>query len=521
MVVVAYQSWLKQAGFLSELKLDVKTTCNNNTNGNNNNLCKSGTVCVDTGVNGYQCRLKYNESCTQGMDECQTLQSCVQSRCLCSDVAFRHDSRCISATQLKVTGLGMDPPDGYMETSIAVKWNAPNNVPSDVQYRATLNPNTITSWGITTTYTFSGLDPGNTYTVTVTTRVPRNPGHTANDYAMATSAAETVYTKPAQPGSLSSANSEGGNVTVEFTPSAGRVESYTVIVTKDGTTTNASNVTVADTKVIALFVGLTPGEHYNVTMTAFSGNIPSKSRTGNFRVSAQQAGEVFGGKLISNGSRWVQISWTKPLKPNGEIMGYTVQLRSDNGSCSSGVAVRCDACHYNSTMVTPQVNECNRKDQINEPISNLGSKSYVVSVNVTDLMPYTNYTYTIVAYNEEGAGMPFSGDTFVTLSEAAANLKNLDITAPSKGVLSISLKPGERRGKTTYIITLEEEGSIDRGDYKFLNVTVLEGYENTSTDIDNLLSYWNYRVTVATKTTIGFSPDNTTEYKRTRESEER
>ncbi|XP_070182972.1 uncharacterized protein [Littorina saxatilis] len=115
--------------------------------------------------------------------------------------------------------------------------------------------------------------------------------------------------------------------------------------------------------------------------------------------------------------------------------------------------------------------------------------------------------------------MPFSGHTFVTLSEAAANLKNLDITAPSKGVLSISLKPGERRGKTTYIITLEEEGSIDRGDYKFLNVTVLEGYENTSTDIDNLLSYWNYRVTVATKTTIGFSPDNTTEYKRTRESE--
>ncbi|XP_070184856.1 tenascin-N-like, partial [Littorina saxatilis] len=245
-------------------------------------------------------------------------------------------------------------PGQAQENSINVTWTSPTGLNrASLEYKATSTDPSGTivpsSWSADPHYYFMNLTPGTVYTISVTTQTQSNPGygtgtveHKGPDV--------NIYTKPAQPGSLSSANSEGGNVTVEFTPSAGRVESYTVIVTKDGTTTNASNVTVAKQKVSAFFVGLTPGEHYNVTMTAFSGNIPSKSRTGNFRVSAQQAGEVFGGKLISNGSRWVQISWTKPLKPNGEIMGYTVQLRSDNGSCSSGVAVRCDACHYNSTM---------------------------------------------------------------------------------------------------------------------------------------------------------------------------
>ena len=44
------------------------------------------------------------------------------------------------------------------------------------------------------------------------------------------------------------------------------------------------------------------------------------------------------------------------------------------------------------------------------------------------------------------------------------------------------------------------------------------GYENYFHEIDGLLSYWNYKVTVSTNTTVGFSPNPKTTVHRTRES---
>ncbi|XP_070184851.1 prestalk protein-like [Littorina saxatilis] len=59
-------------------KLDVKTTCDNNANGDNNNLCKSETVCADTGANGYQCRIPAGSttSCSSDTTHCVSGSVC-------------------------------------------------------------------------------------------------------------------------------------------------------------------------------------------------------------------------------------------------------------------------------------------------------------------------------------------------------------------------------------------------------------------------------------------------------------
>ncbi|KAK7106888.1 hypothetical protein V1264_014916 [Littorina saxatilis] len=120
--------------------------------------------------------------------------------CLCSNIAFRRTNECRLATELEVTSLGLNTTAGYMETSIAVQWNASSDVLTGSMYQATLNESNTTHWGTDTHHTFTELEPGTslvpgtTYTVTVTTRVPRNPGHTTEDYANETTSPVTVYT---------------------------------------------------------------------------------------------------------------------------------------------------------------------------------------------------------------------------------------------------------------------------------------------------------------------------------------
>ncbi|KAL8563582.1 hypothetical protein ACOMHN_019320 [Nucella lapillus] len=62
------------------------------------------------------------------------------------------------------------------------------------------------------------------------------------------------------------------------------------------------------------------------------------------------------------------------------------------------------------------------------------------------------------------------------------------------------------------------ENGISRNTYTPVDSVVLQGYDNSRYTISGLLSYWNYRVRVATTTTVGPAPDTSPMMRRTVES---
>ncbi|XP_076467309.1 uncharacterized protein LOC143298338 isoform X2 [Babylonia areolata] len=497
-------------------KTKVGETCSNS----NPDHCQTDAECVNTGSNNYHCRKKYGTQCYTD-SECQTSQrqTCVNmtsgsSLCLCDDQSFRHSDQCESVTRLTATQLKML--GTHQETSINVTWTLPE---ISAEYQATLNNSQKSDYGDMSMYTFTGLTQGKDFTFFVTSRKERNPGHntTAPEYATVVSGAVLVYTRPAQPGPLLSNTLPGPNVTLTFTASAGHVDSYSVTATPQKPLHTA--VTVNSSMNSVVIPGLVAGEYYNVSITAISNNIDSAVRTDTFRVKSQPADPVSNLTQKAQSSRWTELKWNRPVNPNGVISGYTVRvvLESDQQSCISGVAVNCSDCVYNSTEVIPDTSTCTHSTVKTLTKAELNDESFVVEVNVTQLKPYVQYQVEAMAYNEEGAGHPDSL-TFLTDSEAADDLVAMEVSAPAIGQLLVSWRPGEERGETNYTVTWEEQDSLLSQSYTQHGSHLLQGYDARNYTIQGLLSYWNYRVTVTTVTTVGPAPVPTTVTNRTLES---
>ncbi|XP_076466173.1 phosphatidylinositol phosphatase PTPRQ-like [Babylonia areolata] len=495
-------------------RLSVGQTCTNRTQ------CVPDTECEDIGVSGKQCRKKYGIQCNAD-SECQTSQrqTCVNitsgsSLCLCDDQSFRHSDQCENVTQLTATQLKMS--GTHQETSISVTWTRPQ---ISAEYRATLNTGQTSNYGDISMFTFTDLTQGTAFTFSITSRKERNPNHTttAPEYATVVSWAVPVYTRPAQPGPLLSDRLPGPNVTLTFTASMGHVDSYSVTATPQKPLHTA--VTVNSSMNSVVIPGLVAGEYYNVSITAISNNIDSAVRTDTFRVKSQSVGQVFNLTQKAQGIRWTELKWNRPVNPSGVISGYTVRvvLESDQQSCISGVAVNCSDCVYNSTEVIPDTSTCTHSMVKTLTKAELNDESFVVEVNVTQLKPYVQYQVEVMAYNEEGSGHPDSL-TFLTDSEAADNLVAMEVSAPAIGQLLVSWRPGEERGETNYTVTWEEQDSLLSQSYTQHGSHLLQGYDARYYTIQGLLSYWNYRVTVTTITTVGPAPVPSTVTNRTLES---
>lgn len=98
-----------------------------------------------------------------------------------------------------------------------------------------------------------------------------------------------LFSEPARPGVLSAEVYQGPNVTIRFSRSEGKVETYDVKITQHDDSSFTKQTTVPGTDggdVQVTFYGLTPDKVYDVEIKAQSGRLDSDSRYDSFKVSA-------------------------------------------------------------------------------------------------------------------------------------------------------------------------------------------------------------------------------------------
>ncbi|XP_070189092.1 phosphatidylinositol phosphatase PTPRQ-like isoform X2 [Littorina saxatilis] len=511
--------------------------CVSNAFCNDTKMCQcNSTHYEDASNNTCRERQNYTQSCTENKQCFETNnEACVNnsgsttSMCLCSNIAFRRTNECRLATELEVTSLGLNTTAGYMETSIAVQWNASSDVLTGSMYQATLNESNTTHWGTDTHHTFTELEPGTslvpgtTYTVTVTTRVPRNPGHTTEDYANETTSPVTVYTKPAVPGPLMESPYPGPEVTIKFNRSNGHVDEYNVSLQ---TGESKQVISEKDGGVQSvMFSNLTPGAFYNVTIVAVitgpNPNVLSDPYQEEFRVKANSSGKVDNLKVEdAKGSRWLDVSWQKPTNPNGKMTGYLLVAQvSPTGSCASAISVQCTDCSEGMGDIQTQklkTLNCNTSSNQTTSSTHLNSNTKFTG-NLTGLLPDLLYKVQVYPYNEEGEGT-VNQIMNTTKEEAAEPLHDVMAVPGGVGQLNVTWIPGVRTGKTNYTVTWEEKYSLTSDQFTLVNSTTITGYDNQMHQINGLLSYWDYRVSVQASAPLGAS-DNKTTTATTRSSE--
>ncbi|KAK7464623.1 hypothetical protein BaRGS_00037823, partial [Batillaria attramentaria] len=386
----------------------------------------------------------------------------------------------------------------YETTSITATWNKPQTE-LQVDYKASLDDDSTTTWSTNLTASFDNRTPGTRYYLTVSTRRIQDPGYGTQTVSV-TSESVAFYTKPAIPGKLlqntyqgvNSTQHDGRDVTIQFDKSDGNVDSYTVNVTQEGTGSPISGtIRVTPTAVYATFTNLIPDKSYDVTMIANSNGIPSNPQTDKFRVEAEPAGEVSQLNVSDTGSRWIRVTWQKPGTPNGVIKGYTRPNTSD--------------CDQDLTVIT-------------KTLAELDNMSHVLDVSITGLLPDVMYDVHVIAFNQKGSGIKTDRQA-ETKQEAAVNLVSLTATSSTLKELNVSWTPGLRTGPTRYNVTWEEETGIGSNQFTLINSTIVSDYDTRQYTITGLLNYWKYQVTVFASTTQGSSPEPNVTQARTLDSQ--
>ncbi|KAL8566944.1 hypothetical protein ACOMHN_059744 [Nucella lapillus] len=494
-----------------------KTKLNEQCNASLPNICQTDTTCVDDGQGVNKCRLNYGSDCTVD-NECQeTLnQKCLpystdsqKKKCLCSTGFFRQNTSnsCTNVNILEVKNLTRD--GDVMETSVAVSWTKPNELGQGyAEYSASLtNLSQWSAWSNDTNASFSSLMQGKSYQIVVYLRTKKDPNH-GNVWENGTTPQElSVLTKPGKPGGLISGTYSVPNVTLKFLPSNGTVNSYTVTVTPG----RDSQTVQGGAKLEVTFTNLKADRTYNVTIVAISNGITSVEWTASFYVDAARAGKVTNLTVADTGSRWSLVKWLKPSQPNGVIKRYTVRVFSTVNSELVCESVLCSNCTYNASD-EPTVADCRNKDS---NTTQTGSDLDSQQVNVTRLKPDVSYTVHVNAYNQKGKGVD-SNTAVTTKQEAAPPLTNLTLMTPGERQLNVTWVPGERTGPTNYTVTWMERERMFSGTFRDIGSVIVVGYANTQHLInEELLSYWEYKVSVAPFTPVEPPTGNVTRIRRT------
>uniref|UniRef100_A0A2C9KW58 Fibronectin type-III domain-containing protein n=1 Tax=Biomphalaria glabrata TaxID=6526 RepID=A0A2C9KW58_BIOGL len=179
---------------------------------------------------------------------------------------------------------------------------------------------------------------------------------------------------PAPPGNITEIKEIKNNAyTINFIASPGNVLKYHVTVkAANGNIINESES--SNNNII--ISGLTPGEIYNYTLYAVNGNnVASESTYVTLKTPEKVSGAVQIDPLANLTSTSVTITWQKPNEPNGNILGYIVELFS-NKSLILDYNLTCSNCSH----------------------------------MIPNLKPYRNYTINVAAINGAGKGLSSSVD---------------------------------------------------------------------------------------------------------------
>ncbi|XP_073476147.1 receptor-type tyrosine-protein phosphatase beta isoform X2 [Aquarana catesbeiana] len=199
--------------------------------------------------------------------------------------------------------------------SIQVTWKPGSGISENYKLILWSQERTINEVNVdahVTVHTFHGLLPGHVYNITVITEAA----------GLQNGNSKLARTAPAQVSNLNVQN-DGSSTTlkVRWKAPEGKLDSYNVSLTEQGSIKHSRTLNAASTEVI--FNELTPGRLYQVNVTCIAGELG----TDNMAVGRTVPERVSDLKAASNGIRSLRVTW---LPPAGEWERYYVVLYNQN-----------------------------------------------------------------------------------------------------------------------------------------------------------------------------------------------
>ncbi|XP_046577971.1 phosphatidylinositol phosphatase PTPRQ-like [Haliotis rubra] len=276
------------------------------------------------------------------------------------------------------------------------------------------------------------------------------------------------------------------------------VEKYTTNVTE-----NPQGLMISaqpDSKcTYSLVVSVTAQVNYMFSVVAHD-SFPGSETTEHYFAKTGTPGKVSDFTSTSTTSTSISLSWEPPTYPNGYILGYALYVHTEDGKCQQAVYIVCTDCQSHGTFRVED-DRCRRSRNVTVQKLETSPTNY----NVTTLLSYTNYTFTVAALNNFSMGINTSlaVQTVIGVPSVPGNLSASVVNASSVEVTWTP--PTHKSGPTNYtIIPQQATGRLSSTFENIRNVTV-NGYKSSKTTINSLLSSWRYTFSIVASTSKGGS----------------
>ncbi|XP_046566207.1 phosphatidylinositol phosphatase PTPRQ-like [Haliotis rubra] len=241
-------------------------------------------------------------------------------------------------------------------------------------------------------------------------------------------------------------------------------------------------------------VSVTPQTNYKFSVVAHD-SFPGSETTERYFEKIGTPGKVSDFTSTSTTSTSTCLSWEPPTYPNGYILGYILYVHTDDRECQQAVYIVCTDCQSHGTFRVED-DRCRRSRNVTVQKLETSPTNY----DVTDLLSYTNYTFTVAAVNNFSMGINTSlaVQTDIGVPLVPGNLSASVVNASSVEVTWTP--PTHKSGPTNYtIIPQQATGRLSSTFENIRNVTV-NGYKSSKTTINSLLSSWRYTFSIVAST---------------------
>ncbi|XP_071114657.1 receptor-type tyrosine-protein phosphatase eta-like [Haliotis cracherodii] len=213
-----------------------------------------------------------------------------------------------------------------------------------------------------------------------------------------------------------------------------------------------------------------------------------------------ESGPVASLDVLKTTAHSITIQWTKPSRPNGNILGYLITVTSDNKR-DQVIHVTCDQPKVGGEHVCKAVDTSNTSSVA--VVNHDGNKQY--DYNITALKSYTDYTIVISCVNINGTGEEKKTSVQTNITVPSPPKKLRAFVNSSSSVTLIWSPAVHQDGPTTYYIRVGEETQLNLDSFEEKEIVTVTGFHNTSVLVEGLRSYWNYNFSITAATPVGNS----------------
>ncbi|XP_063404690.1 receptor-type tyrosine-protein phosphatase beta-like [Mytilus trossulus] len=196
----------------------------------------------------------------------------------------------------------------------------------------------------------------------------------------------------------------------------------------------------------------------------------------------------------------LDLTWIEPIRRNGWIHGYTVNLFDSKDTTIENYTVSCiqpePECSINDSNWTHQKNKCSDFSLVNNRNANISYNNSQFYLFIGGLKPGMIYHYSIIAVNKAGSNTT-DRITVITQEDKPESPASLDVTVLNVTTMSITWSPPN---VTNGVITGYNVSYCSNG-ISGCKYTVLEGM--TSVILRSLECWREYLVCVSALTSAG------------------